>query len=195
MRRLLPSLAASSSSQLGGSAAARRRRSAPAFSRRGRRTLGVATARRAPRRRTRAGLVAARLSRVARAARPASRSRRAARPLAERGRRLRDPVAGARGDQQGRVELRPQHGPELRRRDRLDAVHAVDLAALGHWTRTATASPIRGTRTTRSTPRRATSPRPAAQTDIRAAVFSYNHADWYVSEVLELAHALRQRRR
>ena len=51
--------------------------------------------------------------------------------LAARGRGLRDPVAGARRDQQGRVELRPQHGPELGGRDRLDAVHALDVAALG----------------------------------------------------------------
>ena len=52
--------------------------------------------------------------------------------LAARRRRLRDPVAGARRDQQDRVELRPQHGPELGRRGRLDAVHAGHLAALGH---------------------------------------------------------------
>ena len=57
--------------------------------------------------------------------------RPAARALAARRRALRRAVAGARGDQQDRVELRPQHGPELGRRDRLDAVHAVDLGALG----------------------------------------------------------------
>ena len=45
---------------------------------------------------------------------------------------LRDSVAGAGRDQQDRVELRPQHGPELRRRRRLDAVHALDLAPLGN---------------------------------------------------------------
>ena len=47
------------------------------------------------------------------------------------GRGLRRLLAGARRDQQDRVELRPQHGAELRRRDRLDAVHALDLGALG----------------------------------------------------------------
>ncbi len=71
------------------------------------------------------------LSRRARVAGPAL-LRAAARPLAARRLRVRDPVAGARRDQQGRVELRPQHGPELGRRDRLDAVHARHLAALGH---------------------------------------------------------------
>ena len=42
------------------------------------------------------------------------------------------PVERARGDQQDRVQLRPEHGAELGGGDRLDAVHAVDLAALGH---------------------------------------------------------------
>ncbi len=65
-------------------------------------------------------------------------------------------------DQQGRVELRPQHGPELGGRDRLDAVHARRPGSAGASTRTATASPTRGTRRTRSTRRRATSPRRAA---------------------------------
>ena len=51
--------------------------------------------------------------------------------LAARRRGVRHPVAGARRDQQGRVELGPQHGPELGRRDRLDAVHARHVAALG----------------------------------------------------------------
>ena len=57
---------------------------------------------------------------------------RSCRPLAPRRSRLRDPVAGARCDQQDRVQLRPQHGPELGRGSRLDAVHAGHLAALGH---------------------------------------------------------------
>ena len=57
--------------------------------------------------------------------------RAAARPLAAGRRGLRRALAGAGVDQQDRVELRPQHGPELRRRDRLDAVHALDLGALG----------------------------------------------------------------
>ena len=44
---------------------------------------------------------------------------------------LRHPVAGARIHQQDRVELRPQHGAELGRGDRLDAVHAGHVAPLG----------------------------------------------------------------
>src|SRR6266540_1918990 len=55
----------------------------------------------------------------------------APRPLAARGVRLRDSLAGARVHQQDRVELRPEHGPELCRRGRVDAVHALDVAALG----------------------------------------------------------------
>ena len=58
--------------------------------------------------------------------------RGAAGALAPRRRRVRDPLAGARRDQQDRVELRPQHGSELGRCSRLDAVHARHLAALGH---------------------------------------------------------------
>ena len=58
--------------------------------------------------------------------------RGAERALAPGRSRLRDSVAGAGRDQQDRVELRPQHGAELRRRRRLDAVHALDLAPLGN---------------------------------------------------------------
>ena len=83
-------------------------------------------------------------------------------------RALRDAVAGARRDQQGRVELRPQHGPELGRRDRLDAVHAVDLGALGRRRRRRRASRTRGTPRTRSPRPRATSPPPAARPTSRA---------------------------
>ena len=122
----------------------------------------------------------------ARPARPAL-LRPAAPAVAERRPVVRHPLERARRDQQDRVELRPEHGPELRRRDRLDAVHAVDLDALGNRRGRRTASPIRGTRSTPSTRPPATSPRRAARADIRRAVFSYNHADWYVNEVLQLA--------
>ena len=54
-----------------------------------------------------------------------------AHPLAAGRLRLRDPLAGARLDQQDRVQLRPEHGPELGRCRGLDAVHALDLVALG----------------------------------------------------------------
>ena len=94
--------------------------------------------------------------------------RPAAGALAAAPARLRHPLAGARGDQQGRVELRPQHGPELGRRDRLDAVHARRPGCAGASTATATASPTRGAPRTRSPPRRATSPPPAARPTSRA---------------------------
>ena len=90
--------------------------------------------------------------------------RPAARPLAASRRDLRRAVAGARGDQQGRVELRAQHGPELRRRDRLDAVHAVDVGALGRRRGRRRRSPTRGTPRTRSPRLPATSPPRAART-------------------------------
>ena len=119
--------------------------------------------------------------------------RPAAGALAARRRPLRRAVAGARGDQQGRVELRPQHGPELGGRDRLDAVHAVDVGALGRRRRRRRArEPVER----RGRDRRAARYLAASggATDISRAVFSYNHAQWYVDEVLQLAAALRQRR-
>ena len=95
--------------------------------------------------------------------------------LAARRRRLRHPVAGARGDQQDRVELRPQHGPELGRRDRLDAVHAGHLAALGHRReRRRRRRPVE--RGGRDLLRRALPRRAGGTTDISRGVFSYNHA-------------------
>ena len=41
-------------------------------------------------------------------------------------------MAGSGCDQQDRVRLRSEHGPELGRRRWLDAVHALDVDALGH---------------------------------------------------------------
>ena len=61
---------------------------------------------------------------------------RAARHAVEAGRdRVRRAVAGARRDQQDRVRLRREHGPELGGRGRLDAVHALDVDALGNGRR------------------------------------------------------------
>ena len=57
----------------------------------------------------------------------------------------------------------------------------------GGWTPTATASPTRGIPRTPSSPRRATSLPPGAHDDISRAIFAYNHAQWYVDEVLSLA--------
>ena len=82
--------------------------------------------------RARLGAAAARGLRVAVPALARDDVRRPPVALARRRCGVRDPVAGARRDQQDRVELRPQHGPELGRRGRLDAVHAGHVAALGH---------------------------------------------------------------
>ena len=83
-----------------------------------------------------------------------------------------------------------QHARLERRRGRLDAVPALDLAALGRRCLRRRRSPIPTTRRTRSSARRATSTRHGAREDIRRAVFAYNHADWYVNEVLTIAAAI-----
>ena len=118
--------------------------------------------------------------------------RGAAGALAPRRRRLRDSVAGARLDQQDRVQLRPQHGPELGRCGRLDAVHAGHLAALGHRRRRRRPRRPLGSRGRASTRPRAISPPQAGPHDISRAIFAYNHAQWYVDEVLALAVGLRR---
>ena len=51
-------------------------------------------------------------------------------------------------------------------------------------TATTTASRTRTTRSTRSSPPRATCRDAGADTDLRAAIFAYNHADWYVDSVI-----------
>ena len=119
-------------------------RSAPAVRRRTRspscpntlrgRARGGRSCCRAPRRRTTRGSCCCRPASSRRRSCPSRELvvRGAAGALARRRCRLRDPVAGARRDQQDRVELRPQHGAELGRRGRLDAVHAGHVAALGH---------------------------------------------------------------
>ena len=128
--------------------------------------------------------------RAATAVRPSSRRARTPQlldALAAGRRRLRRPVAGARRDQQDRVELRPQHGPELGRRDRLDAVHAVDLGALGRRRRRRRdrepVEPRRRDRRGGALPRGLRRRRPTS----RARSSRYNHAQWYVDEVLQLA--------
>jgi len=57
----------------------------------------------------------------------------------------------------------------------------------GASTRTATASPIPGTQPMQSSLPPAISPRRAAQPISIAAVYAYNHPDWYVKQVLSLA--------
>ena len=78
-----------------------------------------------------------------------------------------------------------ERGPELRRRRRLDAVHALDV---GRWGVDANGDGVADpwNARTRSSRRRAISPPRAARRHPRR-VFSYNHAHWYVDEVLGLA--------
>ena len=99
-------------------------------------------------------------------------------------------MAGARGDQQGRVELRPQHGAELRRRDRLDAVHARRRGCAGATDANGdgVADPWNAPDAIFSAARYLAAAGGAI--DIYRAVFAYNHADWYVQEVLGLADTL-----
>ena len=110
----------------------------------------------------------------------------AARALATLRLRLRGAVAGAGRDQQGRVELRPQHGPELRRRDRLDAVHAVDVAALGRRRRRRRdrepVEPRRRDRRGGALPRRERRRDRYLPRSLRVQPRA-----WYVDEVLQLA--------
>ena len=76
--------------------------------------------------------------------------------LPGRGHPVRHPLGGARGDQRDRDRLRAQPQRVLRRRARLDAVHALHLAASTASTPTATARRTPSTRSTRSSPRPAT---------------------------------------
>ena len=131
----------------------------------------------------------------------AGRRRSAARRSAHPGRPGRDPArpAGAHAAGGGRLELPPaldgagrhrrhrkrlwrQHGHLLGRRHRLRAVPALDLGPAGHRQRR---QPVR-------LPRRAAGhgPLPAASgagQDLRGALWAYNHADWYVAEILQKA--------
>ncbi len=124
------------------------------------------------------------------AARQAGRAEDARRHLPQRGLSLRHRLARAGRDQPRGDELRPEHARLERRRGRLDAVPALDLAPLGRRCAPATASPIRTTRRMRSSARRATSTPRTGEQDIRRAVFAYNHADWYVNDVLSIAAAI-----
>ena len=121
--------------------------------------------------------------------------RPAARPLAARRRRVRRPVAGAGFDQQDRVELRRatwarappgaigwmQFMPSTWERWGVDA--DGDGIANPWSPDDAIAAAARYLAAS------------GGQSDISRAVFSYNHAQWYVDEVLQLAQLVRQRRR
>ena len=62
--------------------------------------------------------------------------------------------------------------------------------AAGASTPPATALRIRTTRKTRSSAPRATWTPRAREKDIRRAIFAYNHANWYVNEVLSIAASI-----
>ena len=79
---------------------------------------------------------------------------------------------------------------QLRRRRRLDAVHARRPGSATASTPTATAARTPTTRSTRSSPPRATCAPPAPGSDLKAAIFAYNHAGWYVDDVLARARGL-----
>ena len=72
----------------------------------------------------------------------------------------------------------------------LDAVHAPDLEAVRRRRQQATASRTPSTRSTRSSPPRATCKAAGAEQDLRRAIFAYNHADWYVDSVLMRARLI-----
>ena len=92
------------------------------------------------------------------------------------------------GDQQDRDRLRHQPERLLRRRRGLDAVHPLDLGGL------------RGRRQRRTGRKDPYNPVDAicaaarylraagGDKDLRQAIFAYNHADWYVDEVLLYAN-------
>ena len=107
----------------------------------------------------------ARRERPRRSRRPAAReagpAADARRHLPQRRLPVRHRLAHPRRDQPRGDEPRAEHARLERGRRRLDAVHALDLAALGHRRLRATASPIRTTRRTRSSAPRATSTPPA----------------------------------
>ena len=101
---------------------------------------------------------------------------------------VRDPLGGARLDQPDRDRLRHQPERLHRRRARLDAVHALDLGDVRRRRQRRRAQgPLQpGRRDLRRGPLPEGRRRP--RTDLRTAIFAYNHADWYVDEVLLYAN-------
>ena len=101
--------------------------------------------------------------------------------------RVRDPLAGARLDQPDRDRLRDQPQRLLRRRDGLDAVHPSSLAGLRN--RRQRRRPQGSVQPRRRDLRRRPLPQGRRRRgDLRDAIFAYNHADWYVDEVLLYAN-------
>ena len=103
---------------------------------------------------------------------------------------VRRPLGDPRGDQRDRDRLRPQPEHLLGRRARLDAVHARHLEDVRRRRQPGRQEGSRSTRSTRSSPPRATCAPPAASRTSRRAIFAYNHADWYVDSVLLRARVI-----
>ena len=104
--------------------------------------------------------------------------------------RVRHALGGPGRDQRDRDRLRPQPQRLDRRRPGLDAVHARPRGRSTASTPTTTAARTRTTRSTRSSPPRATSRPPAPTRTSARAIFAYNHADWYVDSVLMRARLI-----
>ena len=107
--------------------------------------------------------------------------------LPARRRRLRARPAGRRGpgrDQRGRDRLRHQPRPLLGRRRGLDAVHALDLGDV--WGVDANGDGVADPNNPEDAIFAAARYLTAAgmPADTYGAIFAYNHADWYVAEVL-----------
>jgi hypothetical protein len=81
----------------------------------------------------------------------------------------------------------PQHGPELGWRGRLDAVHAEHLGAVGRRRERRWVADPWNPQDAIYAASRYLAASGGAQ-DLPRAVLSYNHAQWYVDEVLQLAH-------
>ena len=92
----------------------------------------------------------------------------------------------ARGDQQGRDRLRPQPRTVIDGRRRLDAVHARHLGRHGLDAngdgRADPDDPADAIFSAAAYLRASGAP-----DDLRSAIFAYNHADWYVDQVLATA--------
>ena len=117
------------------------------------------------------------------------------RPLAERGRDVRHPVAGAGGDQQGRVQLRTQHGARARQAPSAGCSSCRRPGSAGAWMRTETASQIHGILQDAIFSAARYLAAAGGRTDLSRGIFAYNHAQWYVDEILALARLIRAERR
>ena len=102
---------------------------------------------------------------------------------------VRHPLGGPGGDQRDRDRLRPQPEHLLRRRRRLDAVHARHLEDVRRRRqpdgKKDPFNPVDAIFAAARYLRAA-----GGDKDIRKAIFAYNHADWYVDSVLLRARVI-----